>query len=61
MKIASRLNKSDFWKKPKTHRILLINKAGADDLFHSGIIKQNETYIVDLGNFAWLNIYVFVF
>ena len=44
LKIASRLNKLDFWIKPKTHRILILNKQGSDELFLSGIIKEQETY-----------------
>ncbi len=59
-KIVSILITSNFWKKPKVYKNLMIDEAGADDLFNSGIIKQHETYIVNLNNFAWLNIYVFI-
>jgi surface carbohydrate biosynthesis protein len=49
-----------FWKKPKIHKNLIIRKDGASDLFNSGIIQKNETYVLDLLNFGWLNIYILV-
>jgi surface carbohydrate biosynthesis protein len=59
--IVFKLFSMSFWKKPKVHKNLIIDKAGADDLYSSGIIEQHETYVVDLDNFSWLNIYVLIY
>ena len=50
----------NFWTYPQKSKNLIIDSAGADELFASSILKKNETLIVDLDHYRWANFFTLI-
>jgi len=58
IKLLRAFFRKSFWIFPKPKRNFVIDRAGTEELFVSGVIDRGETLIVDLDNLEWLNIFV---
>ena len=56
--ILRKVVSSNFWKKPKKTNYLIVDKSGSDDLFNNNIIAKNETYVLSIRSYEWLNIHI---
>ena len=50
----------NFWTYPQKSKNLIIDSAGADELFASSILRKNETLIVDLDHYRWANFFTLI-
>lgn len=49
-----------FWKKPRTSKHLIVMPAGSKELFQNNIVSPNETFVLDLFNYKWLNFFILI-
>jgi surface carbohydrate biosynthesis protein len=54
------LTSKNFWRKPSEYKFMVIDRSGSEELFQNEIIDTNQTFILSIRNFEWLNIYIFV-
>jgi len=57
--ILKRFCSKSFWRKPKKFKYLIVEKSGSEDLFNNNIIAKNETFLIGLRDYEWLNINIF--
>jgi surface carbohydrate biosynthesis protein len=46
----------NFWKKPNNAKYLIVDESGSKDLFNSNIITEQDSFVLGLRNYEWLNI-----
>jgi surface carbohydrate biosynthesis protein len=49
-----------FWKKPKVSKHLIVMPDGANELFENDIVSSKETFVLNLVNYKWLNLFIVI-
>ena len=49
-----------FWRKPKTSKYMIVMPSGAQELFDGDILSPKETFVLDLVNYKWLNLFIVI-
>lgn len=58
--ILSSLFSLSFWRKPKASKHLIVMPSGAKVLFNNNIVPSKETFVLDLVNYKWLNLFIVI-
>jgi surface carbohydrate biosynthesis protein len=58
--VLAHLFSLSFWRKPNVSKHLIVMPAGANELFEKGIVPYKETFVLELSNYKWLNLFIVI-